>query len=151
MTLILLPEELVSLLFNLLESFITSVESFFVLRTMVLNRMIGPLSNITRLCLLQVKLVDSVLTESVLTILIHLRILIVVQTLCLELTVALVLDFVKRASMEVRLLLNVLLDRKQSLFCLISRLDKLFLSFLLLAFGHLHALLQVDVTLFGPL
>ena len=86
-----------------------------------------------------------------LTILIHLRILIVVQTLCLELTVALVLDFVKSASVEVRLLLNVLFYRKQSLLCLVSRLDELLLSFLLLTFGHLHALLKVDVTLFGPL
>ena len=86
-----------------------------------------------------------------LTILIHLRILIVVQTLCLELTVALVLDFVKSASVEVRLLLNVLFYRKQSLLCLVSRLDELLLSFLLLTFGHLHALLKVDVALFGPL
>ena len=109
--------------------------------------MIGSLGNLLRLRSLSVILNNCISAEDVLFFFVLFLELLEVVALSLKLSPELVFDCFNCTRVDLTLLLNILLNRMQSLFCFLRRLVKLFypLFFLLLSGCHLLFLIYEDI------
>ena len=151
MPLIFFAQECIPLLFWFQQPIIPSWESFLILWPMIFNRMVCSFCDCTRFLFLCIKLVYRTHAELILTLLVYLRILFVVASLCFKLRFAFLLNSVQGAWVNFCLVLDLSSNWNYVRLRLISWLVKRLNRFFLLILRNFHALLKLEVAISGML
>ena len=113
--LVLATQEVIPIMLCPLQAFVSRLKSFIIFVFMVLNRMIGLLSDLFGLLLLRVELVDGIEAKVILSLFTYVFILFPVVALSLKLSPALIFDIIDSARVHLRLIQNVFLYCHQCL------------------------------------